>query len=169
MSSVKGLEVRCTGERLDQGDLDVWLTVLHLCRGSSSLRTTGYQILKALGFPDSGKNRETLEKRLLRLAKHTVEVKQGTRLYVGHLFAGAGRDEATGEWVIDTNPRITAMLDGNNFTLVGWSVRHSLVGQQLAQWLHGFYSSHADPFPIKVETLYELSGSEVNRTGFGGG
>lgn len=161
MSSVKGLEVRCTGERLDQGDLDAWLTVLHLCRGSSSLRTTGYKILKALGFPDSGKNRETLEKRLLRLAKHTVEVKQGTRLYVGHLFAGAGRDEATGEWVIDTNPRITAMLDGNNFTLVGWSVRHSLVGQQLAQWLHAFYSSHADPFPIKVETLYELSGSEA--------
>jgi len=161
MTAIEGLEVRCTGERLDQADLDAWLTVVHMCRGKSSVRTTGYQLLKALGLPDSGKNRETLEKRLLRLARHTVEVKQGTRLYVGHLFSGAGRDSATNEWVIDTNPRITAMLDGNNFTLVGWSVRHSLAGQQLAQWLHGFYSSHAEPFPMRIDTLHALSGSQA--------
>jgi len=27
----------------------------------------------------------------------------------------------------------------------------------LAQWLHGFYASHAKPFPIKIETLHRLS------------
>lgn len=161
MPSPEGLSVRCTGERLDQVDLDTWLTVLHLCQGKSSLRTTAYQLLKALGLTDTGKNRETLEKRIKRLVGHSVEIEQGRMMYIGNLFAGAARDKETAEWLIDTNPRITALLDGNNFTLVGWSVRHSLAGQQLAQWLHGFYSSHADPFPIKVETLYELSGSEA--------
>ena len=29
----------------------------------------------------------------------------------------------------------------------------------LAQWLHGFYASHAKPFPIKIETLHRLCGS----------
>lgn len=161
MSSLDGLEVRCTGERLDQGDLDTWLTVLHMCRGKASMKTTGYQILKSLGFPDSGKNRETLEKRLLRIVGHSVKVTQGTRMYAGSLLSGAGRDEATGEWVIDTNPRITRMLGGDNFTLVGWEVRHSLAGQQLAQWLHAFYSSHAEPFPMRIDTLHSLSGSQA--------
>jgi hypothetical protein len=39
-------------------------------------------------------------------------------------------------------------------------VRHELNGHQLAQWLHGFYATHAKPFPMKVETLLNLSGGE---------
>lgn len=38
-------------------------------------------------------------------------------------------------------------------------MRHALDGHQLAQWLHGFYASHAKPFPIKIETLHRLCGS----------
>ena len=161
MPSPEGMEVRCTGERLDQSDLDTWITVLNLCSGHSAVRTTGYRILKELDLPDSGKNRETLEKRIKRLVMQSVYVKQGTKMYVGNLFAGAGRDDATGEWVIDTNPRMTEMLNGNNFTLIGWATRHRLAGQQLAQWLHGFYSSHAEPFPVRIETLHALSGSQA--------
>jgi exonuclease V gamma subunit len=44
---------------------------------------------------------------------------------------------------------------------VEWGVRHALDGHQLAQWLHGFYASHAKPFPLKVETLHRLCGSEA--------
>lgn len=161
VSSLEGLEVRCTGERLDQADLDTWLTVLHLCRGKSSLRTNSYQLLKTLGLTDTGKNRDILEKRIKRLVGHSVEIQQGKMMYIGNLFAGAARDKETTEWLIDTNPRITALLDGNNFTLVGWSVRHSLAGQQLAQWLHAFYSSHAEPFPMRIDTLHALSGSQA--------
>ena len=29
----------------------------------------------------------------------------------------------------------------------------------LAKWLHGFYSTHAKPYPYKVETLHNLCGS----------
>ena len=42
----------------------------------------------------------------------------------------------------------------------------ALRGQQLAQWLHSFYSTHADPHPIKVETIRRLCGSE-NKDLFG--
>lgn len=161
MPSLEGFEVRCTGERLDQADLDTWLTILHLCRGSASMKVSGYKILKTLGMPVSGKNRQTLEKRILRLVEHSIKVSHGKRMYAGNLLAGAGRDDETGEWLIDTNPRITAMLAGDNFTFLGWNVRHSLAGQQLAQWLHAFYSSHADPFPMRIDTLHALSGSQA--------
>ena len=40
-------------------------------------------------------------------------------------------------------------------------VGDALAAKPLAQWLHGFFSSHAAPKPIKVETLHRLSGSEA--------
>nr|WP_049791317.1 plasmid replication initiator TrfA [Alicycliphilus denitrificans] len=53
------------------------------------------------------------------------------------------------------------MYGADQFTQVDWAVRHALDGQPLAQWLHGFYASHAKPFPLKVETLHRLCGSEA--------
>jgi hypothetical protein len=44
---------------------------------------------------------------------------------------------------------------------VEWAVRHELDGKPLAQWLHGFYASHAKPFPLKIETLHRICGSEA--------
>lgn len=40
-------------------------------------------------------------------------------------------------------------------------MRRALDGKPLAQWLHGFYASHAKPFPLKIETLHRLCGSEA--------
>lgn len=31
--------------------------------------------------------------------------------------------------------------------------------QPLALWLHGFLSSHAAPYPLKISTIHRLSGS----------
>ena len=42
-------------------------------------------------------------------------------------------------------------------------MRTALKGQPLAQWLHGFYASHARPYPMKVETLHKLCGSQAKR------
>lgn len=36
-------------------------------------------------------------------------------------------------------------------------------GKPLALWLHGFYSSHAKPYAVKVETLHTLSGSGTHQ------
>ena len=36
-----------------------------------------------------------------------------------------------------------------------------LDGKPLAQWLHGFYASHAQPFPMSIAKLHDLSGSEA--------
>jgi len=31
----------------------------------------------------------------------------------------------------------------------------------LAKWLHGFYNSHRDPYPLHFEMLLEVSGSSA--------
>lgn len=166
LAAVDGVEVHYTGQRLDQGDLDVYESVLHALRLQAMgkrCRVTSYALLKLMGKVDTGGNRETLQKRLRRLRANAVQIKQGRYTYIGGLVDEAFKDEETQEWVIVLNPRLRALFEPDQFTQVEWGVRQALSGQPLAQWLHGFYASHAEPYPIKVETLHRLCGSETER------
>ena len=163
VAAVDGVEIRYTGQRLDQGDLDVWESVLHAVRLQElggKCRLTSYALLKLMGNTDSGKNRATLQTRLERLRANAVTVKQGRYTYIGGLIAGAAKDEETREWVIELDVKLRPLYAADQFTQVEWLVRRALAGHQIAQWLHGFYASHAKPFPLKVETLLKLCGSE---------
>ena len=163
LAAVDGIEIRYTGQRLDQGDLDVWESVLHAVRlqeMGSQCRVTSYALLKLMGLTDTGKNRVTLNKRITRLVASALTVKQGRYSYIGSLIAGAAKDEETQEWVIELDAKLRPLFAADQFTQVEWAVRHALNGKPLAQWLHGFYASHAKPFPMKVETLLRLCGSE---------
>lgn len=163
LAAVDGVTIRYKGERLDQGDLDVWESVLHAVRLQelgSQCRVTSYALLKLMGKTDTGKNRTTLHNRIERLVANAVTVKQGRYTYIGGLIRFAAKDEETQEWVIELDEKLRPLFGADQFTQVEWAVRHELNGQQIAQWLHGFYASHAKPFPFKVETLLKLCGSE---------
>ena len=164
LAALDGIEIRYTGERLDQGDLDVWESVLHAVRLQelgSQCRVTSYALLKLMGKTDTGKNRATLHERITRLRANAVEVRQGRYCYIGGLIAGAAKDEETQEWVIELDAKLRPLFAADQFTQVEWNVRHALSGKPMAQWLHGFYASHAKPFPLKIETLHRLCGSEA--------
>ena len=166
LAAVDGVTIRYKGERLDQGDLDVWESVLHAVRLQelgSQCRVTSYALLKLMGKTDTGKNRTTLHNRIERLVANAVTVKQGRYTYIGGLIRFAAKDEETQEWVIELDEKLRPLFAADQFTQVEWGVRHALDGHQLAQWLHGFYASHAKPFPLKIETLHRLCGSEAKR------
>lgn len=159
----EGIRIIYTGARLDQGDLDVWETVLHIARVqalSNECRVTAYQLLKLLGKTDTGINRDTLDRRLSRMKATGVDVTVGRYGYEGSLIDEVFRDKETRQYVIRLNPKLSALFAADQFTQVDWSVRHALDGKPLAQWLHGFFASHAKPYPIKMATLLQLSGSE---------
>lgn len=164
LAAIDGVTIRYKGERLDQGDLDVFESVLHAARLQalgSQCRLTSYALLKLIGKTDTGKNRATLHERITRLRANAVEVRQGRYCYIGGLIAAAAKDEETQEWVIELDAKLRPLFTADQFTQVEWAVRHALDGQPLAQWLHGFYASHAKPFPLKIETLHRLCGSEA--------
>jgi hypothetical protein len=164
MASVDGMEIFYTGERLDQGDLDVWEAVLHFIRKQElgkECRFTAYAILKMLGKTDTGDNRKTLYIRLMRLKVTGIEAKMGRSTYVGSLIDEIYKDEnADHEYVVIANPKIKVLFERDQFTLIDWAVRLELAGHPLAQWLHGFYASHAKPYAYSVAKLHELCGSE---------
>ena len=164
LAAIEGIEIKYTGPRLDQGDLDAWETILHLAREKNmgtECRTTSYALLKAMGLKDTGDNRRILHRRIVRLKANAVEIKHGRYVYIGGLLDNIFKDEGTQEWVINLNPNMRALFAPGQFTYIQWNTRRALAGQPLAQWLHGFYSSHAAPFPLRIETLHRLCGSEA--------
>jgi hypothetical protein len=166
IAALDGIEIRYTGERLDQGDLDVWENALHISRLQAmgeQCRFTAYSMLKLMGKTDSGSNRETLHTRLIRLKANAVEIQQGRYSYAGSLIDDVYRDNETREYVLILNPKLYPLFAADQFTQIDWNVRHALNGKPLAQWLHGHYASHAKPYPIKIETLHQLCGSEAKR------
>ena len=170
LAALDGIEIRYTGQRLDQGDLDVWESVLHAVRLQelgSQCRLTSYGLLKLMGKTDTGKNRATLHKRITRLRAGTVELKQGRYVYIGGLIGEAFKDEETQEWVIELNPKLRALYGGDQFTQVDWGVRHALDGRQLAQWLHGFYANPRSAQQTLRKALEAVAeASEANGEGF---
>ena len=167
IAAVNGIEILYTGQQLDQGDLDVWQAVLHFCRLQAmgrECRFSAYAFLKALGKTVSGASRKVLDTQLTRLKATAVRIRLvGRYSYEGSLLDEIYRDEKTKEYVAVLNPKMRALFEPDQFTQIEWSVRHALSGKPLAQWLHGFFSSHAAPHPISIEKLRELSGSEAKR------
>ncbi len=164
VASVDGVEIRYTGQRLDQGDLDVWESVLHVMRLQSmdeECRFTAYSLLKLMGKADTGSNRDTLHRRLLRLKANAVELNQTRFSYAGSLIDDVFREKGTNEYVVVLNSKLRPLFSVDQFTQVEWSVRRALDGHQLARLLHGFYSSHAKPRPMRDDTFHKLCGSEA--------
>lgn len=170
-ASVDGVVVIHTGPQLDQADLDVWQHCLHIARiegTGTRIYFTASSFLQAIGRGTGKKGDKTgktqhewLKDVLARLSSSAVEVADGKKAYFGPLLHHGVRDDVTDKYVIEINPAIIAIFGTDGWTGVEYQIRKSLQKKQLAQWLHGFYSSHARPFPMKVETLLQLCGSQA--------
>ncbi len=162
-ASVDGVTVIHTGPQLDQADLEVWEHCIELARknglGEKIHFGLGY-FLTDIGRSTGGKDSEWLKGSLRRLSASVVEITDGKKTYWGSMIYRGVRDEETGKHVIEVNPDIAKLYGTDGWTAIERSVRTALKGQPLAQWLHGFYASHARPYPMKVETLHKLCGSE---------
>lgn len=163
-ATVQGLTVKFTGKQLDQADLDVYLECIRRCSNhtlGSFVRFSIYDFLKSIGRNTGKSDHEWIKKSFLRLSANAVEIGDGRFFYRGSLLNEEFRDEKTGEFVIVLNPKIAGFFSSEVWTGLSLLERNKLKGKSLAQWLHGFYSSHARPFQYKVNTIKELCGSDV--------
>lgn len=162
--SVTGVSVTYTGHQLDQLDLDLWLTILHLHSGrrlGETLELSSYELLRALGLTDSGETREDLAAWMLRLHAGQVVLRQARGVFPGHLLEEASRGLDGDHWRVRLSPLLAAVLGPADWTGLDWPVRRELRGKPLAQWLHGYLSSHDQAHPLRPATLRALSGSRA--------
>lgn len=169
IAAVDGYEIRFKGETLNQTDLDVFESLLHLAQPhplGKRVEFSAHSLLKTLGRGTGGQDHERLKDEMARLIGGVVEISdlKGQKTYMGTLVQDAGIDEATGRWEAVFNKKMLKLYE-NGYTLVDWDQRQALGKNNLAKWLHGHYSSHAKPFPYKVETIMKLCGSTTKRLG----
>jgi hypothetical protein len=169
IAAVNGIEIRFKGERFNQLDLDTWEMLLHLARQQPLGNRVAFQanaLLKALGRKTGGDQHEQLKEEITRLRSGTVEINwtEEKKVFGGGLISNYYRDDVTNEWIIIFDEKMLTLYEGG-YSHVDWEQRQALRDNSLAQWLHGFYSSHAEPFSYKVETLQALCGSTVARLG----
>jgi TrfA protein len=162
LGSTQGVSVKFTGWQLDQSDLDVWEQAMHTARVHPLGNICHFKanaFLKAMGRSNGKKDYVWLHEAITRLVACAVEIRSGKKVFTGSLLSSCIRDEVTGVYKLTLDPDTIQLYGREDWTGVEWEQRQALRGKPLALWLHGFYSSHARPYPIKVDTLRELSGS----------
>lgn len=165
VASIDGVEVFITrGPNLMQHHLDVWEQCLKLGKDQGTGRRiefTAYAFLKSIGRNTGKSDNEWLKNALYDLAACVVRISDGSKTYFGPLIHGGTRDELTGRYVIEINPKIALLYGSGQWTQLDYVQREQLRRHPLAQWLHAFYSTHASPYRYRVETIRRLCGADV--------
>ena len=176
VASLSNYRITYRGEELQQDDLSVWLSLINLARErpmSDSIYFSGYSLVKDLDWrmhSDSYLRAEGSIKRL-KVTGLTISSPDGNEQYTGSLireYAFKADDGAgNSRWMVRFEPKVSALFMEDTTTLLEWEVRKKIGARAtVALFLHSFYSSHAEPLPISVGKLHELSRSEDTVAGF---
>ena len=167
IASVSGVEIRFKGERLNQTDLDVWEQLLHLARlqpVGSQIRFNTKTFLRTLDRQTGKTQRDQLHEEIIRLRSGTVDLlwTEDRKRFFGGLISKGFKDEETQEYIIELEPRILELYQ-NGYSHIDHDQRQMLGSNNIARWLHAFYSTHEHPYPYKVTTLRDLCGSTIGQ------
>jgi TrfA protein len=163
VASLTNMEIRFTGVRWNQSDLDVWENLVHIAKLvplGERLYFSAHSLLKLLGRDVGGGDHETLKDDLTRLQGGIVEITwlDKRKTYSSGLVTKCFKDEETDMYALEL-PRELMSMYVEGTTPIHWEQRQRLGASSLAKWLHGFYASHSDPYAYKVKTLQKLCGS----------
>jgi hypothetical protein len=167
ISTVAGYEIRYQGNQLTQAHLVVWEMLVQLARKhplGDECFFTGHAFLRGLGY--KGKIGESaykwLDATITDLTACAVELEISKKLaYGAGLIDWYARDNDTKAFKIKLNKGLVALYGRGQWTQLQWKQRLVLKKHPLALWLHGYYSTHAAPFPVSVEFIREKSGSGI--------
>jgi hypothetical protein len=167
LATVEGREIRFTGEQLNQDDHDLLMQMVFMAQYKplgSWVMAPAYSILQALGRQCGGKQYRELRTDIARLAASMVIIRDtatAREKFGHHLIAQAEQDEKSRHWIYRLDPDLCSLYGEMSHTLIDWEQRMALKGKDLARWLQLYIRSHAKPYPVKVATLRDLSGSRA--------
>lgn len=167
--------VKYTGPELRMDDRTVWLELIHRARGKKlyamksdndphCLKFSPYSFFKAIGWTANGRNYKRLEDIIIGLISTAVTIetfllgpdKTHERDIVAvslirKLKARQKRSKNNDYWQIWFEPEIIDLFDEQYLSSL--NPKQYLKLTPLAQWLHGYYSSHSTPYAVRVETI----------------
>ena len=162
LASHDGITIKYTGQQLNQEDLTLWETLVHLAKGHplGNLCTfTAHALLKALDLNTGGDEHKRLHKSITRLNACSVQITHEGKTYFGALIKSGLKDELNSHYTVELNRELIRLYGETQWTAIDWQQRQQLRRKPLAQALHAYYSSHRTPYPVKLVTLQRLTGS----------
>lgn len=160
-----------TGEELRQDDETVWLQLVSLAKDSplgSSIGFTPYEFLKEVGWGISGRAYIRLREILTRLQATSLKAystQLGRGVSLSMLPKFEWRDQASNTalkmYRVTIAEELLQLFSDNRYTRLEWEQRLSLP-TGIATWLHGYFASHRENFPVLLSTIKQGSGLETS-------
>lgn len=148
--------------QFNQLDLDLLLELIKLQQSTSEhlLKVSVYQLAKnTKGYGEGKQTYLQIKEQIELLTAAKIKIKSGRYEFFGGILNNAFFDNEEHLYIIEFNSKLTPLFQKHNWTGIDTNIRKKLK-TNLAKWLHGFYSSHLNSnIPIKLETIYELSGA----------
>jgi hypothetical protein len=166
----RSTEIRYTGEELRQTDETYFLQLLHYARArpiGSPVEFTPYSFIKATRLANSKQNSGHVDRLLESLRRmqatalsiYSKRMARGVSISMIPAFQWC--DEATGarlhQWRVVLAPELVELYGTDHFAHIHWQQRLRLP-TGLATWLHGYFSSHREPYAVKISTLQRACG-----------
>jgi hypothetical protein len=151
------------GEQLNQSDLDIWLAIKFLCMPyplGTEVRFTAPDLFRVLGWQDGKRSRETVQRSLRRLADGYLEARDDKRGFGGHLIDWWAWDKNAYQFCVILSPKMAPLFGSDSYTLLDIE-QCRMLSKELSRWLHSYWSSHEQIYPIYDATLIKLCGAEV--------
>lgn len=174
----KDTTVLYSGEELRIRDEDVLMQIYHFQRNfklGDTWQVSGSDFLTSMCWGTGQRGYTDLYDSLRRLSGgkititrtgssrgdfHFAEGSLVSYLEIDHIESGSRTIR------IKLAPETLTLWQSVGFTLVNWEQRLSL-SSPLARFLHRYYSSHKEPYALKLDTLRQMTGSTVSaRTKF---
>lgn len=183
LPSLSNYRIEFTGKELQQDDLTVWLFLINCAKKqpiADSVYFTGYQIVTDLGWSINSKSYTRAKRSIERLKVTGLEVSsvnattgEKEQAYGGSLIREYSWDALDGEknikWMVRFEPKISLLFLEDTTTLASWEIRKAIGSRAtVAQWLHYYFESHSEPFPISIKKLHELCRSDDSVSSFRG-
>lgn len=159
-----GIAMSYTGVSLTQDHLDVYEGIMHIARQQNEGTEIGFTargMLKLINRQTGGKDHKRLRSALKDLTATAVSIKRDGRLvYWGSLLPEGCEDEESGVFKVVINRRLIKFFE-QGFTIIEQKQRKTLARSPLAKHLQCWLSSHKKPYPVTVQYLYDLTGSDA--------
>jgi hypothetical protein len=159
-------EITYTGEELRQDDETVWLQLIHLARENglaTPFHFTPFSFCKAIEWPVTGQSYDRLDKCMTRLQATSLKIASkrlnedlSLSMLPGY-HAKRRKDGDGGLWTVRMHDELVFLFSEFQYTRVEWQRRLSLP-EGMATWLHAYYASHREPYPVRIETLASGAG-----------
>ena len=160
-------QITYTGEELRQDDEDIWLQIIYLFSKTKEqfIEFLPYSILRFLGWPGRTQYCSKLKECINRMSATNIIIVNkslgaGITLSLIRKFIWKEEDGSKlKKWKVWLEPEIIKLFGDMCYSKILWEQRKKL--NPLAKWLHAYYSSHAEPFPLKIKTIHSASGSKT--------